>query len=46
LTTAQIEELARRASAGEPKSTLAWEFNSRETVCQYLCAAAETAAST
>jgi len=40
LTTEQIEQLARRAAAGEPKSTLAREFNvSRETVYQYLRAA-------
>ncbi|MGI9089921.1 MAG: recombinase family protein [Gemmatimonadaceae bacterium] len=33
LTTEQIEQLARRAAAGEPKSMLAREFNvSRETV--------------
>ena len=37
LTTEQIEQLARRAAAGEPKSMLAREFNvSRETVYQYL----------
>jgi len=37
LTSDQIEQLARRAAAGEPKSTLAKEFNvSRETVYQYL----------
>jgi DNA invertase Pin-like site-specific DNA recombinase len=40
LTTEQIDQLARRAAAGEPKSTLAREFNiSRETVYQYLRAA-------
>jgi len=40
LTTEQIDQLARRAAAGESKSALAREFNiSRETVYQYVRAA-------
>ena len=47
LTTEQIDQLARRAAAGETKSALAREFNiSRETVYQYLRAATGTIAST
>jgi len=43
LTTEQIDQLTRRAAAGEPKSALAREFNiSRETVYQYLRATAAT----
>jgi len=45
LTATQIDQLVRRAGAGEPKSALAREFNiSRETVYQYLRAATEAAA--
>ncbi|MGI8867432.1 MAG: recombinase family protein [Mycobacteriales bacterium] len=40
LTTEQVDQLARRAAAGESKSALAREFNiSRETVYQYVRAA-------
>jgi len=46
LTSDQVDQLVRRAGAGEPKSTLAREFNiSRETVYQYLRAATAASAS-
>jgi len=47
LTTDQIDQLAQRAAAGEPKSALAREFNiSRETVYQYIRATTAAAATT
>jgi len=47
LTTEEIGQLARRAAAGEAKSTLAREFHiSRETVYQYLRTATDPAALT
>ena len=43
LATDQVTELRRRVDAGEPKATLAREFNiSRETVYQYLKIASTT----
>ena len=43
----QVDQLVRRAGAGEPKSALAREFNiSRETVYQYLRTATDPAPST
>jgi len=47
LAADQIDQLVRRASAGESKSALAREFNiSRETVYQYLRTATDPAPST